>query len=82
MFIINIIIIIIIKASDHDSITVRLLKEAAPIVTSLIFIINFSIVTGIVPDEWKHARVSQVFKEGAKVDPDNYRPISLLPVVS
>ena len=44
------------KASGLDNISMRLLKEAAPIITSsLTFIINLSIVTGIVPDEWKHA---------------------------
>ena len=71
------------KASGLDNISMRLLKEAAPIVTSsLTFIINLSIVTGIVQDEWKHARVSSVFKDGDKADPNNYRPISVLSVVS
>ena len=71
------------KASGLDNISMRLLKEAAPIITSsLAFTINLSIVTGIVLDEWKHTRVSPVFKDGVKADPNNYRPISLLPVVS
>ena len=69
------------KASGLDNISVRLLKEAAPIVTSsLTFIISLSIVTG--PEEWKYARVFPVFKDGVKADPNNYRPISVLPVVS
>ena len=61
-----------------------LLKEAAPLITSsLTFIINLTIVTGIVPDKWKHARVSPVFKDSVKADPNNYRSISVkLPVVS
>ena len=71
------------RASGLDNISMRLLKEAAPIITSsLTFKINLSIVTGIVPDEWKRARVSPVFKDGVKADPNNYRPISVLPVVS
>ena len=49
---------------------------------SLTHIINFSITTGIFPDEWKLARVSPVYKEGAKNDPNNYRPISVLPLIS
>ena len=59
------------------------MKEAAPIVTSsLTFIINLSIVNGIVPEEWEYARVSPVFRDGVKADPNNYRPTSVLPVVS
>ena len=71
------------KASGLDNISARLLKEASPIVTrSLTFIINLSITTGIFPNAWKRARVSPIFKENLKTDPNNYRPISVLPVVS
>ena len=71
------------KASGLDNISARLLKEASPIVTrSLTFIINQSITTGIFPNAWKRARVSSIFKEGRRTDPNNYRPISVLPVVS
>ena len=71
------------KASGLDNILARLLKEASPIVTrSLTFIINQSITTGIFPNAWKRARVSPIFKEDLKTDPNNYRPISVLPVVS
>ena len=71
------------KASGLDNISARLLKEASPIVTrSLTFIINQSITTGIFPNAWKRARVSPIFKEDLKTDPNNYRPISVLPVVS
>ena len=70
-------------ASGLVNISARLLKEAAPIVThSLTVLINLSITTGIFPDAWKQARISHVFKEGLKSDPNNYRPISVLPVVS
>ena len=71
------------KASGLDNISARLLKEASPIVTrSLTFIINQSIATGIFPKAWKRARVSPIFKEDLRTDPNNYRPISVLPVVS
>ena len=60
-----------------------MLKEAAPIFApSLTHIINLSITTGIFLDEWKLVRVSPIYKEGAKSDPNNYRPISVLPVIS
>ena len=71
------------KTSSLDNISARLLKEASPIVTlRLTFIINLSFITGIFPNAWKRARVSPIFKEDLKTDPNNYRPISVLPVVS
>ena len=71
------------KACGLDGISCRLLKEAAPVITtSLTYIINLSIRSGIFPDDWKIARVSPVFKEDVKSDPNNYRPISVLPIVS
>ena len=48
---------------------------------SLTFIINQSINTGIFPNAWKRARVSPIFKD-VRTDPNNYRPFSVLPVVS
>ena len=66
-----------------DNISARLLKEAAPVVThSLTYIMNLSITTGIFPNSWKIAKVTPIFKEDARTDPNNYRPISVLPVVS
>ena len=45
-------------------------------------IINLSIKSCIFPDDWKIAKVTRVFKEGSKSGPNNYRPISVLPIVS
>ena len=65
------------KASGLDNISARLLKEASPIVTrSLTFIINLFLLSGVFRNAWKRARVSPIFKEDLKTDPNNYRPIS------
>ena len=37
---------------------------------------------GIFPDDWKIARVAPVYKDGSEDENSNYRPISVLPVIS
>ena len=51
----------------------------APTVT---FLVNLSLSTGSVPDEWKKARIVPLYKSGGQENMDNYRPISMLPVLS
>ena len=71
------------KAVGLDNIPARLLKDAADIVSRpLTIIINTSLQSGRVPDDWKDARVIPLFKKGKAEDMDNYRPISTLPVLS
>ena len=43
---------------------------------------NKSISDGIVPDLWKVARVTPLHKSDDKLQVENYRPISVLPVLS
>ena len=43
---------------------------------------NKSLGTASFPDSWKTARVTPIFKDGKKDEKSNYRPISILPVVS
>ena len=45
-------------------------------------ICNLSIKQSIFPSECKTANVKILFKKGSKVEPKNYRPISLLPIIS
>ena len=71
------------KATGLDMIPRKLLKMAASIVApSLTAIFTKSIITGVYPTEWKMARVTPVFKKGVKSNLNNYRPISVIPVVS
>ena len=49
---------------------------------SITVIFAKSIETVIFPDEWKPARVTPIFKKGKRDDPNNYRPISVIPTVA
>mgnify|MGYP001792511369 CR=1 FL=1 len=71
------------KAVGLDSIPNTLLKMASHIIApSLTSIFHRSIVTGIFPTEWKQAKVTPIFKTGEKHEPGNYRPISVISVIS
>ena len=71
------------KAIGLDGISSQLIKISAPvIVASITEIFNCSILTGIFPDEWKAARVTPVFKSGSPSDVNNYRPISIIPMIA
>ena len=45
-------------------------------------LVNLSIKQSLFPDKSKIAKLKPLFKKGCKSDLKNYRPISLLPVVS
>ena len=69
------------KGTGLDGIPARLLKDAASsISTPLTAMINLSISSAVLPEEWKYARVVPLYKDGDKKCMDNYRPISVLPV--
>ena len=71
------------KACGPDQIPGRILKECAlEIAPSLTRLINLSLQTGEVPKDWKRANIVPVFKKGKKDEVTNYRPISLLSLVS
>ena len=71
------------KAIGLDTITVKLLKRALPVIVSpLTELINDVLLSGKFPDQLKRARISPIFKQGNANDVSNYRPISILPAVS
>ena len=61
-----------------------LLRIAAPAITkSLTHIFNLSLCLGVIPEDFKTARVTPVYKgKGDKSDPNNYRPISVVPTLA
>ena len=62
----------------------RLLRLASPIIAPhLCHIFNLSLNQGIVPPDWKLAKVTPIYKGKGKLsDPGNYRPISVVPTVA
>lgn len=70
-------------SKDVYGITVALLKTIKHyIVYPLTKLINQCFISGIFPDALKVASVIPVYKKGDVNDPGNYRPISLLPILS
>ena len=49
---------------------------------SLVQLFNLSLSLVRFPDSWKMVRVAPIFKDEATDDKSNYRPISVLPVIS
>ena len=71
------------KASGPDLINPRLLKEAVHQLTCpLCKLFNLSLSIGVLPSDWKKANVTPVYKNNNPNDVKNYRPISLLSVIS
>ena len=71
------------KATGLDKISAKLLRVCPDLIAdSLCSIFNRSINTGIFPEEWKCSKVVPLFKEGDRKDLNNYRPISIIPVVA
>jgi len=71
------------KVTGLDGLTAKLLIDAAPVMARPItYLVNLTISTGVIPSEWKDARVTPIFKSGERNDENNYRPISVLPLVS
>ena len=71
------------KAMGHDRIPAKLLKicatELSPFFTHLV---NKSILDGIFPSDLKLAEVCAIFKKLDRLSKENYRPVSLLRILS
>ena len=71
------------KATGLDQLSPRLLKLSASVIApSLLKIINISLHTASFPKILKSAKLIPIHKGGLKNEPSNYRPISILPVLS
>ena len=70
------------KSCRPDEIHPRMLIELSSNISKPIaFLFNKTIEYGKIPNDWKKANVSSIFKKGARNRAKNYRPISLTSVV-
>ena len=71
------------KATGLDHINMEIIKLILPdILPALTHIVNLSITTSVFPTEWKIAKVVPLLKKGDPLEPQNYRPVALLPIFS
>ena len=71
------------KATGIDNLSVKILQLAMPfIINQLTDILNRSISEGVFPTQWKTSIVTPLHKGGDPNNPSNYRPISVLPILS
>ena len=71
------------KAISLDGISALFLKDGASVIAlTVTFLVNLSLSIGIAPCDWKMAQVVPVYKSSGHESMDNYRPISILPVMS
>ena len=71
------------KAAGIDGLSGIFLKDGAKMLSKPIYdLINLSISLSSVPESCKVAKLKPLFKKGSKLEPKNFRPISLLPLIS
>ena len=71
------------KAAGLDNLSGRFLKDGATVFAKPITdLCNLSITSGKFPDSCKIAKLKPIYKKGSLTEASNYRPISLLPLIS
>ena len=71
------------KSAGIDGINARWPRLAALVITlSIARMLNYSFSTGTFRQHWKPTEVTPLFKKGDASNPSNYRPISVLTVIS
>ena len=70
------------KSAGPDSIHPRLLKELSNELTKpLALLFKKSLQEALIPQQWKKSHVSPIHKNGHCMQPNNYRPVSLMSMI-
>ena len=72
------------SGQDKDPLKAYIIKQTRKnIVPSVCHILNLSLQANKFPTKWKIAKVVPLYKgKGSKLDPKNYRPVAILPILS
>ena len=71
------------KSTGFDEIPARFLKDGSSEIKEVVtYLINLSICKNEFPDELKYAIVKPLFKKNKKTEVENYRPVSVLCIIS
>ena len=63
-----------------DTYIIKLIKP--DILPALTHILNLSIATKVFPSSWKKSKVIPLYKKEDLLDPKNYRPVAIIPILS
>ena len=70
------------KSKGPDNISAMLLKTLAPELSpALTVLFQATLHCGEIPDDWKHAKVTPIYKKGDRALAENYRPVSLTSIL-
>lgn len=68
------------KSTDMDNISSSMVNDCSRIITRpLSYIINMSLSKGTFPTDWKHSKITPVYKSESHNSIEKYRPISIIP---
>ena len=70
-------------ARGEDGVCIRMIRMSFDAIGGvLLHLVNSSISLSDVPQSWKHSIVHPIHKNGDPSNPSNFRPISIVPVIS
>ena len=70
------------KSCGPGDIHPRVLNELVGIISNPIAqLLNRTMDEGVIPNDWKHAIISAIYKKGSRTFASNYRPISLTSII-
>lgn len=71
------------NSCGYDELNTKIIKESINLIAPvLVYLFNMVLIQGIYPNALKLAKVIPLYKRDGRTSVENYRPISLLPIIS